>query len=190
MEALTDMEAIERIYNTRLREDFARNERKPLSAIRRALERDEYRCWGLFREDALLGYAFFVRYPDGDGTIYLFDYLAIDRSLRDTGLGTAFLSRLAECFTASDLVIGEVDDPDRADGEERVLRERRLRFYYGNGCVDTGVRSVVFGADYRILEMPTGPRRSREEIRAAYDRVYRHIFPSVIYRRCFSLRDP
>ena len=45
---LTEFAQVETLYKTRLKKDFARNERKPLSSMRRAWERDAYDCYGLF----------------------------------------------------------------------------------------------------------------------------------------------
>ena len=45
---LTDFTQVEMLYKTRLKKDFARNELKPLSSMRRFWEKDAYVCYGLF----------------------------------------------------------------------------------------------------------------------------------------------
>lgn len=181
---ITDFSVVEGLYKSRLKRDFARNELKPLSAIRRLWDRDAYDCYGLFRGEELLGYAFFVRI----GRNYLFDYLAIEAGRRDEGLGSVFLRQLAACLTEADCVVGEVEDPDKAEDEaERALRERRLRFYLRAGYRRTDLTARVFGADYRVLEVPTGRDHSPDELRAVYTGLYRAILPAPFMKTQFRV---
>jgi hypothetical protein len=182
---ITDFSVIEALYRNRLKRDFARNERKPLAAIRRMWDGDAYDCYGLFSAEALLGYAFFVRI----GRNYLFDYLAIEAGRRDEGLGSVFLRQLAACLTEADCVVGEVEDPDKAETpEERALRERRLAFYVRAGYRRTALASRVFGADYRILEVPVGRDHSAEELLAVYAGLYQSILPAPFLKTQFRVR--
>ena len=182
---ITDFSLIGRLYRSRLKNDFARDELKPLSAIRRLWDRDAYDCFGLFRGEEILGYAFFVRI----GKNYLFDYLAIEQGHRDEGLGSVFLRQLAACLTDAECVVGEVKDPDSAENAaERALRERRLAFYLRNGCLDTGLTSVVFGVAYRILEVPVGEDHTPDELRAVYAGIYESILPAAFFRTQFRVR--
>ena len=181
---LTDFDLVEKLYKTRLRKDFARNELKPLSSMRRFWEKDSYICYGLFDKEDILGYAFFVRL----GKNYLFDYLGIAEGRRSRGLGSDFLHQLAVCFAEADCVIGEVEDPDKAPDEDtRALRERRLQFYQRNGYIKTDLTSVVFGADYRILEVPVTVSHTTEELRSIYTELYRNIFPPLFFRTQFKV---
>ena len=181
---ITDFSVVEGLYKSRLKRDFARNELKPLAAIRRLWDRDAYDCYGLFRGAELLGYAFFVRI----GRNYLFDYLAIEAGHRDEGLGSVFLRQLAACLTEADCVVGEVEDPDKAEDEaERALRERRLRFYLRAGYRRTDLTARVFGADYRILEVPTARDHTPDELRAVYTALYRAILPAPFMKTQFRV---
>ena len=181
---LTDFAQVERLYEQRLRKDFPRNERRPLSSLRRSWEQGAYDCYGLFRGEDILGYAFFVRL----GQSFLFDYLAIAEAHRDEGLGSLFLRQLAACFSGADCVVGEVEDPDKApDPAARALRERRLRFYLRSGYRLTGLRATVFGADYQLLEVPTGRTHSAGELREAYTALYRSILPPLFFRTQFHV---
>ncbi len=181
---LTDFAQIETLYKTRLKQDFARNELRPLASLRRSWQRDAYDCYGLFDGETLLGYAFFVRL----GQNYLFDYLAIAAEHRDEGLGSVFLQKLASRLTDADCVVGEVEDPDRAkNDEDRELRERRLRFYLRRGYRKTALTSRVFGADYRILEVPTGKTHATDELRAVYTALYESILPGLFFRTQFKV---
>ena len=181
---ITDFSRIEQLYHTRLKDDFADNELKPLSAIRQLWEQDAYDCYGLFRAEKILGYAFFVRI----GKHYLFDYLAIEAGRRDEGLGSVFLRQLAACLTGADCVVGEVEDPDRAaHAAEREIRERRLQFYLRNGYRSTDLTSKVFGADYRILEVPVGKDHTTDELRSIYTGIYQSIPSAPFFQTQFRV---
>ena len=181
---LTDFSQVETLYKTRLKKDFARNEIKPLSAMRRLWDKDAYDCYGLFVGDEILGYAFFVRM----GKNYLFDYFAIADSCRNRGFGSVFLHRLAGCLADAECAVVEVEDPDMApDEDSRLLRERRLQFYLRSGYRKTALTSVVFGADYRILEIPVAAPHTTEQLRSVYTELYRGIFPPLIFRTQFRV---
>lgn len=181
---LTDFAQVETLYRERLIKDFARNEQKPLRSMRRFWEKNAYDCYGLFDGDEILGYAFFVR----QGENYLLDYFAIAQGHRDEGLGSLFLGQLAESLKTADCIVGEVEDPEKAkDPDSRAIRERRLRFYLRSGYLKTELTSVVFGADYRILEVPTKEEHSTEQLRAVYTEIYKIIFPPLIFRTQFRV---
>ena len=181
---ITDFSLVARLYKTRLIDDFADNERKPLSAMRALWDRGAYDCFGLFCADEILGYAFFVRI----GSNCLLDYLAVEAGHRDRGLGSVFLRQLAACLAEADCVVGEVEDPDEAeDAAARALRERRFAFYLRNGCRRTGLSSVVFGAAYRILELPVGRVHRTDELRAVYTGIYQSILPAPFFQTHFRL---
>ena len=181
---LTDFSQVEALYSSRMKKDFARNELKPLSGMRRSWENNAYDCYGLFDADEILGYAFFVRL----GETYLFDYLAITEEHRDEGLGTIFLQQLADHLRGADCVVGEVEDPDMAaDEETRTQRDRRMQFYLRAGYRRTELTSSVFGVAYRILEVPTGREHTTEELREIYTELYRSILPGVFFLTQFRV---
>ena len=173
-------EEVRRVWHERMREDFPRNELKPLRMIEEALDRGEYLPLGASLPpdgaapeagDPIAAYAFFV--TPGDAA--LFDYLAVRRDLRDRGYGSAFLRALAPTLSRFRTVLLESDDPDFAPDEgERAHRLRRLAFYEKNGLIDTGVRAVVFGAAFRILTFPSpsGPP-DRKNTAELYRKLYR-----------------
>lgn len=183
---IEDFAVVERLYKTRLKHDFPRNELKPLASMRRSWEKKAYDCYGLFCGDELLGYAFFVRL----GSDYLFDYLAIEEHHRDEGFGSLFLRQLTACLSDANCVLLEVEDPDKAGDEPaRVLRERRLQFYLRNGYLKTDLTSTIFGADYRILEVPPGSNHSADEIRDIYTKLYQSILPKLFFRTEFRVNE-
>jgi len=180
---LSDFAQIKLLYQQRLKKDFPRNERKPLASMRRSWKNDAYDCYGLFEGDEILGYAFFVRLKND----YLLDYFAIDVNRRDAGFGSIFLQQVSACLAHANCVIVEVEDPDKAkDAKTRALRERRLQFYVRNGCRETDLTAVVFGADYRILEMPAKASHTTEELRLIYSDLYRSILPGLFFKTQFK----
>ena len=170
---------IRALYAGRMREDFPPDEIKPLSAIERALARGEYVCFGAMDGEDILAYAFFIKLKE----IALFDYLAVKKETRDTGIGSAFLQALNAGFLRGmDAVLLEVDDPACAgDAAERTVRDRRLAFYLRNGLADTSVTAVVYGVQFRILALPVGPCPSPDDTRRMYADLYRAVMPPKIF---------
>lgn len=179
---LTSFSQVETLYRTRLKKDFAPAELRPLSSLRRSWERNAYDCFGLFAADELLGYAFFARLEKS----YLLDYFAVAADRRGEGLGSLFLGRLAEIFRDADCVLCEAEDPDRASTPaERASREQRLRFYLRLGWRLTELRCVLFGVDYRLLELPAAGSHTEEELLALYCALYRGLLPPYFFRTQF-----
>ena len=181
---LTDIAQIENIYRTRMREDFAPDELKPLNVIVQAWEKGIYDCYILTRQETILGYAYFVRKDSN----YIVDYLAISAEHRDEGWGTVFLKQLAEFFHEANCVVVEVEDPDVSkDEEDKLQRERRLRFYIRNGFRLTGVKARVFGVDYLILEALIGTEHKSEEIAKIYAELYHSILHGATFKTRFMI---
>ena len=172
---------IRKLYLERLKRDFPPDEIKPLSRIERALARGEYVCYGAMDGEAILAYAFFVV----TGKRALFDYFAVAEELRDRGIGSRFIRELMDgLLSQMDCVLLEVDDPDHGQRQEEVaLRNRRLAFYLRNGLTDTGVRTKVYGVDFRILSLPVGRMPSVDETRTVYVELYHTILPPKLYEK-------
>lgn len=188
---------ISAVYDSYMVEDFPDNERKPLSIILEGVREGRYVCYGLFEEDArsegrlfdagkgdserclfdaekVLGYAFLAFSKDVKDEVLL-DYLAVRRDLRDRGLGSEILKQLTLTLPGLRSLIVEAEDPDRTrDVEELDIRNRRIRFYTGNGLQDLKVTVWLYYVYYRLLEFrkdgsPTDP----EALRRSYDRIIR-----------------
>lgn len=174
---------IRALYTGRMREDFPPAEIKPLSAIERAISRGEYVCFGAMAGEDILAYAFFIRLKKGERGFALFDYFAVKKEARCTGIGSAFLQALIrESLQGMDAVLLEVDDPACAwDAAEQDIRNRRLRFYLRNGLVDTSVTAVVFDVQFRILALPVGPCPAPDDARRMYADLYRAVMPPKIF---------
>lgn len=177
---------IREIYRKRILRDFPRDEIKPLQVILNAEKRGRYLCMGLRDEEEITAYAFFVTLPD----CALLDYYAVREDLRGQGTGSRFLQamipHLKELFSC---VLLESEDPEKArNAGDMETRSRRLRFYLKNGLADTGITACVWGVDYRILALPTGPVPSPEETRERFLSLYRVTMPASMVERKISVR--
>ena len=177
------LEQAEALYDTRMKRDFPPDELKPFSMIRDAVGRDEYVCYGAMNEGEIVAYAFFARYVINGRALGLLDYFAVVERLRDQGIGGAFLNRLAAHMRDMDAVIIEVEEPSLArDPEERNTRQRRLDFYLRCGMREGGVQATLYGVDYRLLTMPVGRSLDPDDVRWAYDAIYRAMLPETLYK--------
>lgn len=176
---LLTFQEIREIYRKRVKHDFPANEVKPFFRIEKAFRGGRYLCYGARSDDDILAYAFFVRTED----MYLLDYYAVKKELRGSGIGSGFLRELGRsCFREASCVLLEVDDPAFAGSEEKKkICERRLAFYIRNGILDTGARARTFGANFLILEFPSGQPHSVAEAAALYSRIYRSTLPKLIF---------
>lgn len=168
------------IYHHQLKRDFPADELKPWSVIRRCMKSGAYRCLGLYREDRLLGYAFFVLYHRSA----LLDYFAVLPEYRSEGLGSFFLQKLPEHLEGNPRILAEAETPEAAETEEeKETRNRRIAFYLRNGLKDTGLRPRVFGVDFTILWFPNTPVPTAEDARAVYENLYRSFLPAAVYEK-------
>lgn len=157
------------VYNKHLRNDFPREERRPLPMVLLGTVKGYYECLGLFEEKDIRGYFFLVK----NNNDYLVDYFAIINGYRNSGLGSAFMNMVMEYYDSADSVILEIENPDYAGSEEeRALRIKRLNFYRNNEFMDTGVRTVTFGVDFMILQYKN-LIREQAEVKRMYDLLYR-----------------
>ena len=165
------------IYGTHMQIDFPPAELKPLELLLRRYDDGIYFARGLFSEDGrLLSYALFFR---AEGYVLL-DYFAVDAQLRGGGIGSrtlVYIGEMPELREAALLL--EAEDPDFAAGEADIEKRRhRLSFYARAGVVDTGLRSRVFGVDYRVLS-PSGV--SAEGARSGMAALYHALLSDEVY---------
>lgn len=179
---------IKTLYKERLTRDFPPNELKPLSMITKALEEDEYICYGAVAGETILAYAFFVKC----GANALVDYYAVKEDMRDAGIGSRFIRELiAGPLQGMNCVLLEAEDPDCAqDMHERETRNRRLSFYTRNGLWTTAVKAEVWGAPYCILQLPIGVRHSSDTIAAVYSAIYHAMMTDKVYNERVRIAAP
>ena len=170
------LEEIREIYENRMPADFPPVEIKPFSAIASMYARGEYTGLAEMEDGHCSAYAFFVVCREPEEAVLL-DYFAVDPNRRDRGIGSSVLSRLPSFFPGVPLLL-ESENPDyAADEADLVKRERRLSFYRRNRAMDTGVRSVVYGVEYVVLQlMAQGKEPVEAEARRHLTDIYRTMF--------------
>ena len=173
-----------RIYREKMPQHFPANELKPEACMRRMYEDGCYEGFLCREPEGEAGYAFFFCLP-GEPAVLL-DFRALEEAFRGRKIGSSFLDELrAGAYAGRDILL-EIDDPDKApDEEKRTLWLRRQEFYRRLGAVDTGLRSCIWEAPYRILCLPAvkGQRPGREETREKLSRFYREMYGEEVYQR-------
>lgn len=171
------------VYDSYMKHDFPSDELKPLSMIKKSLDKDEYFCYGIFSGDKLYGYACFVSIIVDEKQYCLLDYFATLSDLRGQGIGSEFLHLLRDELKNAEMVICESEDPTGTSGDELDIRQRRIAFYLRNHFIDTGVTAEIFGVKYVLLELDTGRKHSENETREHYAGLYRSFLPEKLYSR-------
>ena len=183
------------VYEGHMRKDFPASELKPLSSIRRMQAEGIYDCLGFYEGDVLVAYAFFV--ADRGRGYLLLDYLAVCGPYRGGGYGSRCLEKIKGFYKEENGILLECESRKSAKGEaELTERERRIRFYLRNGCVETGVMSLLFGVEFEILYLakkndtsPTaeGFRKTdgagQSNVAGELERLYRKMLPENIYEK-------
>ena len=181
---LNTFSQVEDIYVSLIQRDFDPDEIRPLSSIRKSWSRNEYICYGLFEQEELIAYAFFIR----RGRHFLMDYFAVSKAHRGEGYGSVFLSKLLSCIPDVDCILVEAQDPASApSGKEMDELQRRIRFYLRNGCYDTGLTCRLFGVDYCLLNFSAFADLPASEIREIYMDMYQSMLPPAMFKRNFIL---
>lgn len=170
---------VESIYREKMMVDFPAAEIKPLEAILKAMDKGLYEPFGLFDEAGIMGYTFMVKINRD----YLVDYLAVFDGRRNNGAGSQMIQLLADYLKDADNIIGEVENPDFAEGQEKELQTRRYNFYMRNGCTDTGLRVRCFEVPFRILRMGKKQSEDHDKLWELYKSFYRMMLPKELFEK-------
>jgi hypothetical protein len=133
-----------RIY----REAIPVREQKSRSAMERLVGSSDYRTWAATNGEQVTGMAVFFAPPSE--SFALLEYMAVDRGLRDRGIGAGlFRSTLSSLRQERPelVLLLEVDSDRDASSLDREIRQRRKSFYRRLGC------RVIEGCNY-ILPLP------------------------------------
>lgn len=173
---LLTREEIALAYERDLKPAFPESELKPLWAIEQMLSEGEYRPWGLFDGEELVGEAFLWTHVP---RFALFDYLCVRADRRNDGLGALLIEKLLEAERGN-VVFGEAEIPQYAP--DREMAERRLEFYRRCGVRQAGYDTSIFGVPYHTLywfdiEVPDAL------LCAAHEQTYRSRFVPAAYDR-------
>lgn len=177
---LTDTE-LQTAYNTVFREAFPPEELKPLSSITKMRSEGQYDTLGLFRDGEPLG--FICCWLD-EGYV-LIDYLCVERSVRNGGIGAVILQKVREFYPAGTVFIGEVEAPTGDEAADTIIY-RRLGFYERSGARTLGYDCALFGVHYKTIVWAEGEVDEAEVCRR-HDGFYRRNFTPGLYARAIQL---
>ncbi len=176
---LLGIEQIKNIYCELMINDFASNEVKPLDKILIMVKENRYFCYGVYDNEDFVGYAFVVKC----NSYYMLDYYAILKSKRGQGLGSVALKLVKEKLEdVADVLIIESENPKFAEGEhEELVQKSRIDFYRKNGCIDTGVTTCAFFAEYVVFTLIN--RFESIDVKDVYSKIYLSMLDSETYDR-------
>lgn len=181
MRKLSDKEILS-LYTGVAREHFPEEELKQTGIIERLLADGGYEGLGLFEEEKLVGYAFFVKSPKKD--ILLLDYYAVMAEYRNGGMGSLFLQRMKEAYKDKEAILLETEEPNLAQNEaEADLRRRRNAFYVRNGAVETRVKSRLYVVELGILYIPLRRTMTEREVLEELDEIYCFMLSTENYKK-------
>lgn len=171
---------LRKLYQDELTVTFPPEERKPLSAMERLVDKEQYEALGLFEGTALVGYAFL--WTDERNAYVLLDYLGITASRRNSGLGTALLGLVGEHCGAFRGILVEAEAPSQEDSEENMLCQRRLEFYQRSGFVTLDYDCTLFGVFYRMLIL-TRDKVDSDAAMLGHRRLYQEQLPPKLFEQ-------
>lgn len=177
---LLDCAAAQRIYETRMVQDFPAAELKPFTAVREMMQAGIYEPLALYDEDGnLQAYAWQVLLPGRRSA--LLDYFAVRKDLRGSGIGTQALHALSRHYAdrLDDLIL-ECEHPEEAP--DRGVAQRRIAFYLRAGACATRIESRVFGVRYQILTLPCSGHAEDAVVGQELKELYRMMVPEPYYR--------
>lgn len=180
------------VYQEYMVHHFPDDELKPEEAIKRLFNKGAYEGLALFKEDALVSYAFFAKLPKEQvpkaeltgSDVLLLDYYAVIDRFRNSGMGSFFLQAMREYYCDRAAILIETEQPEKAKNpEERHVRERRNAFYVRNGCRQTNVWCQLFSVDFGIFTLPLAEQFSDRQVFDALDAIYRFMFQGGYYEK-------
>lgn len=170
---LASTEEVTRLYQEHMSRDFPPDELKPLPMLLDLMQKNINSVWLCESEGRFVGYA--VLAVGANPRFVLLDYLAVDAAQRDQGWGSAILTALQGQLKDCTLLIESEHPQSGLNEAERFKRRRRIAFYQRAGCQLSGVRSLLFGVDYDLLQL--GKILPPESAKREYLDLYRHMLP-------------
>lgn len=127
------LELVKQVW-TIAEDSFPPEEREPCLTFLEPIENGRSTLYIAWQEEKVVGFTKLTRL--GQSPIYFMEYLAVARHLRNRSIGSQLIT-----FLRNDLqdqpnagMLLEVEPPLAAEGPQRQLRERRIRFYQRHGA--------------------------------------------------------
>ena len=136
-----DLHRIKRLY----KQAFPPNERKPWANMQQLCNNKKGEILALQYNHHFAGLAITLHNND----LVLLDYLAIEPSQRNLGLGSLALAALQKRYQHQRLVV-EIERPD-APGMNKPVCERRREFYRRAGLPETGIVAHIYQTEFLLL---------------------------------------
>jgi GNAT superfamily N-acetyltransferase len=176
------------IYHQHLQKDFHQSEVKPYTLVEKLVTEQRYLCYGLWDDEKLKGYAFFVK--GSDSKTILLDYFAILSDYRSQGLGGMFIQAIQENMSKDKLtLIAEVENPAHAyDEKSRDLMNRRIQFYIRNGFKQSKISCRVFTDEYMIIYYNEKPHQDEDGLVMELKQLYQAIFGEEVCRNQIQVK--
>ena len=124
---------------------FPPSERKPFGIIRKMHRQGRADVWKIQKDGKFAGFASTVNGSD----LILLDYLAVCKSCRGTGVGSAAMALLMDQYAEKGFFV-EIEST-KADCPDLPVRQKRRYFYEAAGMGDLGVSARVFGVNMDLL---------------------------------------
>ncbi|MEG1848255.1 MAG: hypothetical protein RRX92_04545 [Lachnospiraceae bacterium] len=189
------IEDMANLYEPYLKEHFPANELKKLEHMQKMYTDGIYKGLGLYHEEELLAYAFYITIPCS--SYALLDYYAVLKPYRSLGVGGIFLERLTDTWLADlassgspalDGVFLEVEDPaGTEDISKKQIRQKRIDFYFAHHVVDTALYGKQFGVEYKILFLSNQAPPQDEVMVAKLWDLYHTVFSAETIEKDISL---
>ena len=115
-------------------DSFPPEEREPCQTLIKTIQEGKGILYTASVKNIIRGFTKLT--PLKESQLFLMEYLAVDRSSRNQGIGGKILEFIKEDLGTSNAVgiILEVEPPDETSGEEKEIRQRRIWFYRRNGA--------------------------------------------------------
>lgn len=115
-------------------DSFPPEEREPCLAFLEPIENGRSTLYIARQEEKMVGFTKLTHL--GRSAIYFMEYLAVDRKFRNRSIGSTIIAFLRQDLQGQPNagMLLEVEPPQMAEGQERQLRERRIRFYQRHGA--------------------------------------------------------
>ena len=183
---LLDKAERKNIYKQHMKQDFPKNELRPLHGIEALVNQGVYYTYGIFEKDSLIAYAYF--WEEKEREILLFDYFAVVSNLRNHGYGTEAMKAILHLCENKRGVILETENPEKAESnEERETRIRRISFYKKCGLAMSDVRIYLFGVEYCMMYKEWKESGVAKEIVPVMKTLYGNLLPRKIYKKMVKI---
>lgn len=124
---------------------FPASERKPFGIIRKMHAQAKADVWCILKDGKFAGFAATVNGSD----LILLDYLAVQKSYRGGGVGSAAMEQLMSQYAEKGFFV-EIEST-KVDCIDLPVRLMRRHFYEAAGMADLGVSVQVFGVMMDLL---------------------------------------